>query len=132
MDKKRIQKIAAAIVTVRDTITDEQALSAQALFPEWKVGIEYQVGARLLYNDVLYKVLQVHISQETWTPVDSPSLYAKVLIPDENVIPAWEQPDSTNPYMTGDKTTHNNKTWVSNCDNNIWEPGVYGWDEVSE
>lgn len=132
MDKKRIQKIAAAIVTVRDTITDEQALSAQALFPEWKVGIEYQVGARLLYNDVLYKVLQVHISQETWTPVDAPSLYAKVLIPDENVIPAWEQPDSTNPYMTGDKTTHNNKTWVSNCDNNIWEPGVYGWDEVSE
>lgn len=132
MDKKRIQKIAAAIVTVRDTITDEQALSAQALFPEWKVGIEYQVGARLLYNDVLYKVLQVHISQETWTPVDAPSLYAKVLIPDENVIPAWKQPDSTNPYMTGDKTTHNNKTWVSNCDNNIWEPGVYGWDEVSE
>lgn len=132
MDKKRIQKIAAAIVSVRDTITDEQALSAQALFPEWKIGIEYQIGTRLLYNDVLYKVLQTHTSQETWIPVGSPSLFAKVLIPDENVIPEWEQPDSTNPYSIGDKVTHNDKTWVSNCDNNIWEPGVYGWDEVSE
>lgn len=41
--------------------------------------------------------------QETWTPTVAPSLFAKVLIPDENVIPKWEQPDSTNPYMTEDK-----------------------------
>ena len=43
----------------------------------------------------------------------------------------WEQPDSTNPYMAGDKVTHNGKTWVSDIDNNVWEPGVYGWTEAS-
>jgi hypothetical protein len=59
-------------------------------------------------------------------------LFAKVLIPDENVIAAWEQPDSTNPYMTGDKVSHNDKIWVSIVDNNVWEPGAYGWDEVVE
>lgn len=48
---------------------------------------------------------------------------------DGEVLP-WEQPDSTNPYMTGDKVTHNGKTWVSDVDNNVWEPGVYGWTEV--
>ena len=22
------------------------------------------------------------------------------------------------------------KTWVSDVDNNVWEPGVYGWVEI--
>ena len=30
-------------------------------------------------------------------------------------------------YNIGDKVTHNGKTWVSDVDNNVWEPGVYGW-----
>ena len=63
-------------------------------------------------------------------PDAAPSLYAKVLIPDPDVIPEWEQPESTNPYTKGDKVTHNEKTWVSDVDNNSWEPGVYGWSEA--
>ena len=60
-----------------------------------------------------------------------PSLWAKVLIPDPDVIPELEQPDSTYPYMIGDRVTHNGVTWESTIDNNVWEPGVYGWTEVS-
>ena len=64
----------------------------------------------------------------------SPSLFARVLIEDPTVIPEWIQPDSTNPYMRGDKVTHNNKTWESLVDNNVWEPGTVGtealWQEV--
>ena len=45
-------------------------------------------------------------------------------------VPEWEQPDSTNPYAKGDKVTHNGKTWISTADGNVWEPGVYGWEEV--
>ena len=84
----------------------------------------------MLYTDSLYKVITAHTSQETWTPTEAPSLFTKVLIPDENVIPEWEQPDSTNPYMIGDKVTHNGKTWVSIVNNNVWEPSVYGWEEL--
>lgn len=29
-----------------------------------------------------------------------------------------------------DNVTHNGKTWESLVDNNVWEPGVYGWTEV--
>lgn len=61
---------------------------------------------------------------------DAPSLFAKVLIPDSSTVPEWEQPDSTNPYAKGDKVTHNGKTWISTADGNVWEPGVYGWEEV--
>lgn len=112
-------------------LEDEQALSVKGLFDEWDGnGVNYKAGYKLRYNDTLYKVLQDHTSQADWIPDVSLSLFAKVLIPDANVITEWEQPDSTNPYMTGDKVTHNSKTWVSDVDNNVWEPGEYGWTEV--
>jgi hypothetical protein len=55
-----------------------------------------------------------------------------VLIPDANVIPEWEQPDSTNPYMKGDKVTFNGVVYESTIDNNIWSPSAYpgGWRQV--
>lgn len=65
-----------------------------------------------------------------WKP-GTTSLWTRVLIPDPEVIPALEQPDSTNPYMKGDKVKHNEKTWISDYDNNVWEPGVFGWTEVT-
>lgn len=117
-------------------LTDEQAATVPTLYRAWEPGVDYAVGDRRLYNGILYKCLQAHTSQETWNPADAPSLWAKVLIPDPGVIPAWEQPDSTNPYMTGDKVTHNGKTWESLVDNNVWEPGATGtetiWTEVEE
>ena len=130
MKRSKAMAFLRALVNLREGATDEQAVEAVAVYPEWKENCEYAVGDRVMYGDVLYKVITAHTSQEIWTPEDAPSLFAKVLIPDVDVIPAWEQPDSTNPYMTGDKVTHNGKTWVSDIDNNVWEPGVYGWTEV--
>ena len=127
MTRTEAKAVIAALVTLRESATDEQALSVPALYPAWRSGVAYTTGQRVLYRGVLYKVLQDHTSQETWTPEAAPSLFAKVLIPDETVIQEWEQPDSTNPYSKGDKVTHNGKTWVSDYDNNVWEPGVFGW-----
>ena len=121
---KYLRKI---IENLSSTLEDDQALDSIELFPLWKKDITYTLGTRVRYNDILYKCLQDHTSQEDWTPAAAPSLWTKVLIPDPEVIPEWEQPGSTNPYMTGDKVTHNNQTWVSDIDNNVWEPGIYGW-----
>lgn len=129
MTKSEAKAFISALVTLREAATDEQALAVTALYPTWRSGVDYVAGIRVLYNGTLYKVLTAHTSQDDWTPDAAPSLFAKVLIPDETVIPEWEQPDSTNPYMKDDKVTHNGKTWVSDIDNNVWEPGVYGWTE---
>lgn len=110
-------------------IEDETALRMVEYFPTPEA-TSYSVGDRVQYNGVLYRCLQAHTAQADWTPETVPSLWAKVLIPDPEVIPEWEQPDSTNPYMKGDKVTHNGKTWISDIDGNVWEPGVYGWSEV--
>ena len=131
MTRQEAKLFIEAFVKLRELATDDMSLQVPNLYPTWKIETSYTVGQRVLYEGTLYKVLQDHTSQETWTPIDAPSLFAKILIPDENVIPEWVQPDSTNPYMVGDKVSHNGKTWVSNVDNNVWEPGVYGWEEVT-
>lgn len=130
MTRTKAKEFIASLLKLRGSATDEQAIDAPAVYPEWKADYEYAVDDRVLYNEVLYKVLQAHTSQETWTPVDAPSLFAKVLIPDEESIYPWEQPDSTNPYMIGDKVTYNGKTWKSVVDNNVWAPDTFGWEEI--
>lgn len=113
------------------SLDDTDALEAIYLFPEWnKDADKYEKDARVRFEGVLYKCLQEHIPQAIWTPTAAPSLWAKVLIPSPDIIPEWEQPDSTNAYQIGDKVTHNGKTWENTIANNVWEPGVYGWVEI--
>lgn len=113
------------------TVDDNTALRMLEFYPEWAADTAYPAGHKVQRGGKLWRCLQAHTSQEGWEPENAPSLWAKVLIPDPDVIPEWEQPDSTNPYMAGDKVAHNGKTWVSDVDSNVWEPGVYGWTEQS-
>lgn len=120
-------------------LSDEQALQVPLMFPKWQAGKEYVVGDRVLYLGVLYKVLQAHTSQQGWQPDVAPSLFAKnLIVKDEQGeqvdIPEFEQPDSTNPYMIGDKVRFEGKVYQSLIDNNVWSPSDYpqGWEEVNE
>ena len=120
-------------------LSDEQALQVPLMFPKWQEGKAYVVGDRVLYLGVLYKVLQAHTSQAGWEPDITPSLFAKnLIVKDEEGeqvdIPEWVQPDSTNPYMIGDKVKFEGKVYQSLIDNNVWSPSAYpqGWEEVNE
>ena len=120
------------------TLSDEQALQVQSVFPVWQVDVDYVVDFKVRHNDILYKVLQAHHSQADWAPDVAPSLFAKVIVgqidPDtgEQEILDWTQPDSTNPYMTGDKVKYKGVVYESTVDNNVWAPDAYpqGWKEV--
>lgn len=116
------------------SISDGAALKMPEVFPHWSGNSkEYVKGDKVLYDGVLYKVLQNHTSQEGWTPTSAPSLFAKVLTSEGEILD-WEQPDSTNPYMKGDKVKFNGKIYESVIDNNVWSPEAYpqGWKEVEE
>lgn len=126
------RKLRPLIEKAAISLDDSDALEAKELYPQWSSdGVGYLVNDRVRYDGILYKVLQSHVSQEGWTPIAAPSLFAKVLIPEPDIIPEWQQPDSTNPYQIGDRVTHNGKTWQNTIANNVWQPGVYGWIEVS-
>lgn len=114
-------------------LDDEDAIEATLLFPLWDVNINYEIGDRVRYNSILYRCLQSHTSLSNWNPVDAPSLWAKVLIPSPDIIPEWEQPDSTNPYQIGDKVRYKGHIYESIIANNIWSPEAYpgGWKLIN-
>lgn len=126
----RARELRSQVESLAETLDDTEAVKVVELFPKWQGDFLYQIGERVRYGDALYRCLMTHTSQVEWNPTDAASLWSKVLIPDSEVIPEWEQPESTNPYMKGDKVKHLNRTWVSDIDNNVWEPSVYGWSEV--
>ena len=125
-----------ALTFFAETLSDAQALQVPMLFDEFDGnGVAYEVGKRIMFEGVLYKVIQAHTSQAEWTPTAAPSLFAKVI--NETVdgsIPEFEQPDSTNPYMKGDRVIFNGKVYESLIDNNVYSPEAYpaGWKEITE
>ena len=128
--RAKAYQLRALIEKSSASLTDEEALTGVELFPHWSDSADYVVGDRVSYDGTLYKCLTAHTSQSTWTPPDSPSLWVRV---DDPSIewPEWVQPvGSTDAYAMGAKVSHNEKHWISDVDGNVWEPGVYGWNEA--
>ena len=123
-------KIAQSINTATSYLTDEQAETVTNLFPLWTADTQYEIGDRRQYDELLYKCVQAHTSQIGWEPPNVPALWVRTSTEE---WPEWIQPTgSQDAYNAGDKVSHNEKHWVSDIDANVWEPGVYGWNEVVE
>lgn len=115
-------------------LTDEKAMEVADLYPEWAAMKAYPENEIVKYGvnadgeTQLYKVIQAHTSQADWTPDTAASLYKKIGFTDESVS-IWTQPlGATDAYMKGDVVSFENQLWESTVDNNVWQPGVYGWE----
>ena len=114
------RKFRKFIEQMSENATDEEALDNILAFPKWEVGKDYVTDERIRYEDVLYKVLQNHTSQEDWTPDIAVSLYVEVSIEE---WPEWKQPQGAHDaYELGAKVSHNEKHWISLIDANVYEP----------
>lgn len=60
------------------SVDDATAVRMTAFYPEWEKGKQYTVGYKVQYLGKLYKVVQAHTSQETWTPDITASLYTRI------------------------------------------------------
>ena len=60
------------------SVDDDTAVRMTAFYPEWEKGKQYTVGYKFQYLGKLYKVIQAHTSQETWTPDITASLYTRI------------------------------------------------------
>lgn len=132
MTRKHAYKLRDMLHKASISLSDEDALEAVELFPKWATGIDYVVDQRIRYEDKLYRVVQAHTSQEGWEPPITPALWTEVAKPGE--IPVWKQPTGAqDAYMAGDKVHYPEATdpvYVSDVDNNVWAPNVYGWSLV--
>lgn len=115
------------------SLSDADALEGVELFPVWAAGIDYPAETRVRYGDKLYRCVQAHTSQDGWEPPEVPALWTEVARPGE--IPVWRQPSGVqDAYNTGDLVHYpdaDGPVYRSIVDNNVWEPGVYGWEVVA-
>lgn len=126
---QKMTVVERAAVFSAAAFTDEQTVQVKELYPSWVSGANYKVGNYVCYGEYLYRCLSDHTSQEAWNPAEAASLWVMVDDPSEE-WPEWRQPlGSTDAYPNGAKVSYNGKHWVSSVDNNVWEPGVYGWTE---
>ena len=125
--RSKLAKFRRNIHFAAQSLDDDDAIETVEMFPLWSGdGVQYEAGYRVRYADKLYKCVQSHASQVDWIPSDTPALWTEVAEP--GAIPEWKQPTGAqDAYAKGDKVRHNDLVWISDVDNNVWEPGVYGW-----
>ena len=130
MTRGKAKLLRRLIEQLSEHLTDADALEAVELFPAWASGIEYVADTRVRYSGLLYRCVQAHTSQDDWTPDLTPALWARVDDPAEE-WPEWRQPTGAqDAYPAGAKVSYNEKHWISTTAANVWEPGVYGWEEA--
>lgn len=100
-------------------------------FPGWTFPVEYAQSTICQWRGKVYRCLQAHTSQEDWPPESSISLWKEIGNPDAE-WPSWSQPvGAVDTYVIGDRVSHNDKHWISTRSDNVWEPGIFGWEELT-
>lgn len=128
-------KSVSSIVFVRmaqDKTLDDITISEHPeMFPEWSEHWTGKAGTIMRDGDALYRSIHdITNTAQNVKPSENPSMWTRIADPTEE-YPEWVAPiGAHDAYSTGDKVSRAGKKWVSNTDGNVWEPGVYGWEEV--
>ena len=131
----KANKSVSSIVFVQmsqDGTFDDVTISEHPdMFPEWSENWIGKAGTILRDEGKLYRSIHdiTNVAQNT-KPSETPSMWTLVGNPDEE-YPNWSQPiGSHDAYSMGSKVSYNGKHWISTVADNIWHPGVYGWEET--
>lgn len=132
MKREKAYALRAMIVKASASLQDEDALEAVELFEAWAADTDYTADQRVRYGGKLYRCVQGHTSQSIYPPDIIPALWTEIAKPGE--IPVWKQPTGAqDAYDKGAKVYYPDKdgaVYISTVDNNVWEPGVYGWEAI--
>lgn len=142
--QEKAEQAQEVVILTRDFLPDTLALTLPEIYDEWNpdsisyigkdTATEDKPASIVRRNGSLYRCLQSHTSQESWTPENSPSLW--VLIDDPAIEwPEWKQPTGAHDaYDLNAKVSHNGKRWISQIPANTTEPGTDEryWKEYTE
>lgn len=124
------------LTSLSPTMSDVDAMSIPSLFPEWKVGAEYEARQVIRYEGELYRIAQEHTAQEQYKPgTGTESLYAHIT--QSSGYDVWQQPSGAHDaYQKGTRVwypTANSALFESLIDGNTWSPDEYpqGWRKVA-
>lgn len=132
-DMTAAKQLNKALCMFANTLPPEEALVISSVFPEWDLGLKYKKDDYVKYGlnadgePQIYRVISNHTSQYAWSPEKAVSLFTKVGFTGDGT-PVWIQPmGAHDAYAKGDRVSYNDKIYVSDVNNNVWAPDVYGW-----
>lgn len=75
-----VQQAAVLVAQIQaQSLPDTQAITVKAIYPAWSPdSVQYAVDYKVLHEDILYKCISTHTSQESWAPGVAPSLWTAV------------------------------------------------------
>lgn len=104
---------------------------------EWKEGVNYLIGRKIIYNNNVYKVVQSHLSQVGWEPdkaISLFSLFSKSIsdVVNGEVLEFIKPTGDHDSYMKGDKVRFEGSVYESLIDSNVYSPAEYpnGWRKI--
>lgn len=111
-------------------LDDETIAEHPAFFPEWDENWTGKSGTILQKDGTLYRAIHdVGVGQNS-DPTETPSMWTRIGAADAE-YPEWSQPlGAHDAYALGATVLYNGKKYISKSENNVWEPGVYGWEEM--
>lgn len=112
-------------------VNDTTAARHTELFSPWVANTDYSVGDLRQYENILYRCVQPHRAEENMKPDNSFSLWSRTGNLHEEYRQWYRPVGAHNAYRKGDKVMHDNRKWISTVDSNVWQPGDYGWEEVT-
>lgn len=131
-ENRKVQAISFVALAETGNIDADTASAHKDMFEDWKPTVSYKAGQIRKHNDVLYRVVQGHTSQEDWKPPETPSLYEPIIIT-ESGYEEWKKPTGAHDaYNKGKIVVYNGKPYRSLVDGNIYSPDEYpaGWEVV--
>lgn len=133
MSEKEMMEVSSLVFVqlAQDGTFDDITISEHpSLFPTWSKKWTGKAGTILMDEGKLYRSIHDVGEGQNTKPSTTPSMWT--LVSDPTVeFPEWVQPiGAHDAYVKGDKVSHNGKNWISTIDGNVWQPSVYGWEEV--
>ena len=125
---ERLSVLLFRLLAQNGTVEDPVIVEYAEVFPDWTEDYSGKSGSIVRHDGVLYRCNR-DVDGDATAPSDKSKVWSKVGEIVEKIA-AWVQPTGAHDaYALGAEVTHNGKIWVSATDSNVWEPGVYGWNE---
>lgn len=133
---KRLGKAISAaeipfVIMAQSQQIDDVTITEHAeLFAVWDEHWTGKAGTIVQDTGGLYRSIHDVGPGQNTKPSDTPAMWTRIGNPADE-YPEWVQPiGAHDAYQAGAKVTHSGRHWYNtHGDGNIWEPGVYGWEE---
>jgi len=132
MQSLDVAALSFVVLAQSDQIDDVTITENYTLFPVWNANWTGRAGTIVQDDGQLFRSIHdiTNVGQNT-KPSATPAMWTRIGNPAEE-FPEWIQPlGAHDAYPLGAKVTHNGRRWISTANGNIWQPGVFGWEEVT-